>query len=273
MLKELIEITRRAGKETLTFYEDEVEVEMKDDDSPVTRADLAAHNVILGELSTLTPEIPIVSEEGSYLPDREDEPASSEVGQSSTADPDIPSYEIRKDWERFWIVDPLDGTKEFIKKNGEFTVNIALIEDGKPIMGVVYAPAEELLYYASRGKGSFKQKGDGAAERLRSVPADRSRPLVLAQSRSHSSDELENWIEEQGITLKDRIRAGSSLKFGLVAEGKADLYVRMGPTMEWDVAAGDAVFRYSGKNGERHSPLTYNKKSLKNEGFVIGLEQ
>ncbi len=272
MINELIKITREAGQATLKYYNDDVGVEYKDDDSPVTQADLAAHNVIMEELSQLTPEIPIVSEEGSYLPGEEDAPEKSVVGQASTSDPNIPSYETRKQWDRFWIVDPLDGTKEFIKKNGEFTINIALIEDGKPIMGVVFAPAEDLLYYGSRMQGSYKQKGDEPTRRLKSVPADRSKPLVLAQSRSHSSDELEDWIKEQDLEIKDRIRAGSSLKFGLVAEGKADLYVRMGPTMEWDVAAGDAVFRYSGKGGERKSELTYNKESLKNEGFVIGFE-
>lgn len=256
----------------LTYYQNNVGIQYKEDNSPVTQADLAAHNVIVKELVNLTPDIPIISEEGSYIPQRDDEAPTSEVGEPSTSQPDIPSYEQRQNWQRFWIVDPLDGTKEFIKKNGEFTINIALIEDGKPVMGVVFAPAEELIYYASSEEGAFKAKDGEEPQKLASESADRSKPLVLAQSRSHSSDELESWIEDQGIELKDRIRAGSSLKFGLVAEGKADLYVRMGPTMEWDVAAGDAVFRYSGKNGERSSPLTYNKESLKNDGFVIGLE-
>ncbi|MDX1638067.1 MAG: 3'(2'),5'-bisphosphate nucleotidase CysQ [Balneolaceae bacterium] len=248
MFEQVIEAARRAGEATLEYYDREIEVETKDDNSPLTKADLAAHHIIMDALGEIDPGTPVISEEGG-----------------------IPAYEERKAWNKFWIVDPLDGTKEFIKKNGEFTINIALIEDGEPVFGVVYVPAKALTYYGIKGEGSFKQEGDHQPKRITSEKADKHQSLVVVRSRSHGSSDLEEKLAEKGITVREAIPAGSSIKFCLVAEGKADLYPRMGPTMEWDVAAGDCVYRNSAKEGQHSSPLTYNKPDLRNDGFVIGL--
>lgn len=249
MLKQIIEISKQAGEAMLEFYEDDMEVMKKDDDSPLTKADLASHHIIVDALKELDPDTPVISEESG-----------------------IPEYEERKDWTKFWIVDPLDGTKEFIKKNGEFTVNIALIDEGKPVMGVVYIPVKKTTYYASEEEGAYKQVGDAEPERIYSEAAGHDQELVAVQSRSHGSDALVKELEQKGLNVHKTIPAGSSLKFCLVAEGAADIYPRMGPTMEWDVAAGDCVYRYSARKGEHESPLTYNKPDLKNGGFLIGLK-
>ncbi|MFH5884872.1 3'(2'),5'-bisphosphate nucleotidase CysQ [Halalkalibaculum sp. DA3122] len=248
MFEKVIETARKAGEATLEYYNQEIEVETKEDDSPLTKADLAAHKIITEALETIDPETPVISEEGG-----------------------LPSYEERKHWEKFWIVDPLDGTKEFIKKNGEFTINIALVEQGEPVFGVVYVPARQVTYYGSKQDGSFRQDGAGDPVRIYSEQADKLTPLKVVCSRSHGSSDLEDQLKKQGITVEETMPAGSSIKFCLVAEGKADIYPRMGPTMEWDVAAGDCVYRNSAKNGQHPSPLTYNKPDLKNGSFVIGL--
>jgi 3'(2'), 5'-bisphosphate nucleotidase len=168
----------------------------------------------------------------------------------------------------FWLVDPLDGTKEFIKRNGEFTVNIALIEGTEPVMGVVSAPATGLLYAAGRGLGAWKHAPGHPPERLASVPKPAAVPLVVVESRSHPSPELEAFLET--VPVARRVQAGSALKFCLVADGTADIYPRFGPTMEWDSAAGDCVYRQSGRDGERQSSLRYNTPTLRNPPFVIG---
>lgn len=248
MIEQILETAQAAGQAILNYYDDDIEVSSKEDDSPLTKADMASHHVIMEALERLDPETPVISEESG-----------------------IPDYDERKTWDSFWIVDPLDGTKEFIKKNGEFTVNIALIEQGIPTMGVVYVPAKEVFYYAEKGKGSFKKEKGKQATRIFSDAADKNLPLKVVCSRSHGSDTLEDELAEQGITVGEAIPAGSSIKFCLVAEGAADIYPRMGPTMEWDVAAGDCVYRNSARNGQHKSPLIYNKPDLKNSGFVIGL--
>lgn len=239
-------IARQAGEAILDYYKQPLDVSSKEDDSPVTAADHAGHEIIVTSLKELTPDIPIISEEA-----------------------DLPGYEERKNWDRFWLVDPLDGTKEFIKQLDEFTVNIALIEQGRPVLGVVYAPAIDTLYYGSEDEGSWKET-DGLEMRIQSRLASRNDDLIVAVSRSHGNEAQEAFLSE--LNVKERISAGSSLKFCLVAEGRADIYPRMGPTMEWDVGAGDAVFRYSAENGAHPSPLTYNKKDLRNDNFVIGLK-
>ncbi len=251
MLKEIIGIAKEAGDAILDIYYDaqDVEITRKDDDSPLTKADLAAHHIIIDALKELDPETPVISEESG-----------------------IPVYEERKKWTKFWIVDPLDGTKEFIKKNGEFTVNIALIDEGNPVLGVVYVPDKKTTYYAEKGKGAYKQVGTESPERIYSKAHTKEDSLVAVQSRSHGSDKLVNQLKEKGLNVKETVPAGSSIKFCLVAEGKADIYPRLGPTMEWDVAAGDAVYRYSARNGVHASPLTYNKPDLKNGSFLIGLD-
>jgi 3'(2'), 5'-bisphosphate nucleotidase len=221
-------------------------VREKDDRSPVTLADEVAHGILLAGLGRLDPGTPVVSEE---------------------AVPDV--FETRREWRRFWLVDPLDGTKEFIKRRAEFTVNVALIENGEPVLGVVQAPALDLLYWAVKGEGAWREEKGGPAERIYSSAPAAGAPLTIVESLSHPSQELEEYL--QTIPVARRVKAGSSLKFCWVAEGRADLYPRLGPTMEWDVAAGDCVYRQSGREGERPSPLTYNKPDLRNTSFVIGL--
>ena len=246
-LVRLVSLVVEAGAAILEHYRADIEVREKGDRSPVTAADHAAHRVIVPALEAWTPDIPVVSEEG-----------------------EIPHAESRRDWTRFWLVDPLDGTKEFIARNGEFTVNVALVEGGVPVLGAIYAPALDLLYYAGRGIGSWKREGDGPSVRIVSHPPRPGRPLRVVESRSHPSTALEAWLKT--IPVAERVSAGSSLKFCWVAEGKADVYPRLGPTMEWDVAAGDCIFRNSGVKGERRSPLVYNKLDLRNGDFVLGLD-
>ncbi|MFN8651932.1 MAG: 3'(2'),5'-bisphosphate nucleotidase CysQ [Gemmatimonadales bacterium] len=235
-----------AGHATMVHYGPNVAVEKKADQSPVTAADRAAHAIICEGLHHWDPTVPVISEEGQ-----------------------IPGPAERAGWDRFWLVDPLDGTKEFIHQNGEFTVNIALIEFGEPVLGVIYAPALDLLYYAGKGLGAWKREGSGAPERITSRPAPAGAALRVAESRSHPSKELEEFLRT--IQVAERVPAGSSLKFCWIAEGRADIYPRLGPTMEWDVAAGDCIFRNSGVGHQRVSTLVYNQPELRNLGFVVGL--
>jgi 3'(2'), 5'-bisphosphate nucleotidase len=245
-LVELVEIARAGGRAAMVHYEAGVAVDRKADRSPVTAADRAAHQEIVRALTEWDASVPIISEEG-----------------------EIPAPSVRAGWSRFWLVDPLDGTKEFINRNGEFTVNIALIERGDPVLGVVYAPALDLLYYAGLGLGAWKRVGDGDPVRIHSRPPLPGHGVRVVESRSHPSSELEKFLET--LTVVGRVPIGSSLKFCLVAEGTADVYPRLGRTMEWDVAAGDCVFRYSGVDRPRRSPLRYNQPTLDSPGFVIGL--
>lgn len=242
------EIARVAGAAILEIYVGEgngSDPVHKADGSPVTQADYASHRVISENLEKWDPEVPVISEEA-----------------------DLPPHAARKDWRRFWLVDPLDGTKEFISRNGEFTVNIALIEDGEPVLGAVYAPALDLMYSAAKGLGARKSGSGGAAGRIFHDSPRSDRPLTVVESRSHGSPELEAYLAT--IDVRERIRVGSSLKFCWVAEGRADIYPRLGPTMEWDVAAGDCIYRNSARDGQHWSPLSYNKPDLRNESFVLG---
>jgi len=243
----VIDLARQAGLATMAYYGEATgEVREKSDQSPVTLADEAAHGILVQGLRRLDPVTPVVSEEG-----------------------EIATFETRRGWRRFWLVDPLDGTKEFIKRRAEFTVNVALIEDGEPVFGVVLAPALDLLYWAAKGGGAWREKKGLAPQRIYSTAPPPGTPLTVVESLSHPSPELEEYLKT--IPVAQRVKAGSSLKFCWVAEGRADIYPRLGPTMEWDVAAGDCVYRQSGRNGERSSPLTYNKPDLRNTNFVIGL--
>lgn len=250
MLNQVIKTAEEAGKKILEFYETDVEVITKEDDSPLTKADLAAHYIILDNLKEISPDIPIISEESG-----------------------IPDFEERKKWDRFWLVDPLDGTKEFIKKNGEFTVNIALIEGDSPVMGVVYVPAFDVLYYGEKSIGSFKKEGNDEAKKLESSVFKAPGKAKIVVSRSHGDDTTARKLKKLNIEVQEEVPSGSSIKFCLVAEGKADLYPRLGPTMEWDTAAADAVYRFSSANGPKYSPLTYNKESFKNPYFLLGLDE
>jgi 3'(2'), 5'-bisphosphate nucleotidase len=244
-LEQLVALAQEAGNAAMRFYGGEIEVTQKADSSPLTQADRAANDVIVGELARWDPGIPIVSEEAA-----------------------LPEYEERRHWTRFWLVDPLDGTKEFIARNGQFTVNIALIEGTEPAMGVVVAPALAEAFFAGKGLGAWKRTAHGGTVRLLTTPGAAG-PTRIVESRSHPSPRLEEFIATLGPV--ERIQVGSSLKFCRVAEGAADLYPRFGRTMEWDVAAGDCVYRHSSADGrERPSPLTYNQPTLSSPEFVIG---
>jgi len=241
------DLAREAGRATMTYYNGAaVGVREKDDRSPVTLADEVAHGLLVDGLRRLDPSTPVISEEAEAA-----------------------SFETRRGWSRFWLVDPLDGTKEFIKHRAEFTVNVALIEHGEPVLGVVLAPALDLLYWAVKGEGAWREEKARPAERIYSTAPRPGAPLTVVESLSHPSPELEEYLHT--VPVARRVKAGSSLKFCWVAEGRADIYPRLGPTMEWDVAAGDCIYRQSGRDGERPSPLTYNKPDLRNTSFVIGL--
>jgi len=244
----VIDLAREAGRATMTYYDGPTDagVREKVDRSPVTLADEVAHGILVEGLHRIDPATPVVSEEAEAA-----------------------SFENRQGWRRFWLVDPLDGTKEFIKRRAEFTVNVALIEEGEPVFGVVLAPALDLLYWAVKGEGAWREEKGGVPERIYSTIPAPGTPLTVVESLSHPSEELEQYLRT--IPVARRVKAGSSLKFCWVAEGRADIYPRLGPTMEWDVAAGDCIYRQSGRNGERPSPLTYNKPDLRNPSFVIGL--
>jgi 3'(2'), 5'-bisphosphate nucleotidase len=244
----VIALVRDAGRATMTYYDSPADagVREKDDRSPVTLADEVAHRILVEGLERLDPATPVVSEE------------------AAAAD-----FEQRRGWDRFWLVDPLDGTKEFIKRRAEFTVNVGLIDRGEPVFGVVMAPALDLLYWAVKGGGAWREAKGGGPERIYSSAPAPGAPLTIVESLSHPSAELEEYLKT--IPVGQRVKAGSSLKFCWVAEGRADVYPRLGPTLEWDVAAGDCVYRQSGRDGERPSPLTYNKPDLRNPSFVIGL--
>jgi 3'(2'), 5'-bisphosphate nucleotidase len=247
-LAHVVGIAREAGRAIMDVYARPFDVETKADASPVTAADHAAHRLIVDALGSMWPDVPVVSEEG-----------------------EIPDAAARAAWRRWWIVDPLDGTKEFVSRNGEFTVNIALMEDDVPVLGVVHAPAISTTYWAARGFGAWRQEGDGEVERIHSRAPAPDAALVVAESRSHPSAELERWIATRNVAR--RVQVGSSLKMCWVADGRADVYPRFGTTMAWDVAAGDCVFRHSGIDGERRSPLTYGAPDLRNGSFVLGLEE
>lgn len=249
-----------AGDEILKVYEsDDFNVELKDDNSPLTRADKAAHNKIMEVLGQS--KIPVLSEEGRTIP-----------------------YEERQAWDTFWLVDPLDGTKEFIKRNGEFTVNIALIINGKPVMGVIYTPVSGELYYGEINIGAYKAQVSEADftkpisfKDVHKLPAYATDTLTVVASRSHLSSQTEDIINE----LKNKhgkvdvVSKGSSLKLCLVAEGSASIYPRLGPTMEWDIAAGQAIAEAAGctvKRYEDNEPMVYNKENLLNPWFVVERE-
>jgi len=256
-LKEIENIALQAGRSIMDIYQKDFQVEYKDDNSPLTEADRLANKIICESLERLYPDIPILSEEGAEI-----------------------DFETRGAWEYFWLIDPLDGTKEFVKRNGEFTVNIALIERGSPILGVVYAPVIERLYSAKKGEGAYLN-----GKRLPLKGEDRN--FYVVASKSHLTSETKKFID----VLKEKFpdlelnSMGSSLKLCMVADGSADIYPRVAPTMEWDTAAaqvvvtevGKGVYRYNPNvfpldyldSREKLEPLVYNKKSLRNPNFVV----
>ncbi|SDR78144.1 3'(2'),5'-bisphosphate nucleotidase CysQ [Christiangramia echinicola] len=259
-MKELLSIAIKAsleaGRRIMEIYENEdFEVDFKGDDSPLTKADLASHEIIMEHLKETG--IPVLSEEGKDLP-----------------------YEERKDWQQLWIVDPIDGTKEFIKRNGEFTVNIALVEDQKPVLGVVYVPALRELYFASKEIGSFKIAAgfddavDDILNKASKLPTTNSELFTVVASKSHLSPETEEYIAslEKEHGKVETISKGSSLKLCMVAEGAAQQYPRFAPTMEWDTAAGQAICTYAGKivlDWKTNEEMLYNREQLLNNWFLV----
>lgn len=264
LLYTAIEAALKAGREILAIYEDpnaDFHVERKADNSPLTIADRRSHDVIAAALAS-TP-YPVLSEEGRDIP-----------------------YSERSAWHTLWIVDPLDGTKEFIKRNGEFTVNIALVNNGTPVMGVIYVPVSRTLYFAEDNTGAYKLTDvdyrsaglsiDDLTERADRLPLDQAdtKGFVVVASRSHLSPETSDYIRRLEQTYGDVhiISCGSSLKICSVAEGAADIYPRFAPTMEWDTAAGHAIARAAGKNiyqTDEKTPLRYNKEDLLNPWFIV----
>ena len=246
LTQQVITIAEQASERILKVYNTEFDVTSKDDNTPLTEADMAAHHTIVEGLSKLTPDIPILSEESNGIP-----------------------FEKRRQWQRYWLVDPLDGTREFVKRNGEFTVNIALIDDHKPIIGVIHTPVSGVCYYANNDEGSFKMThGEGAVKiTTRRKPKDHT---LVAGSRSHRGDSLNDFLARIGDY--DIVSMGSSLKSCLVAEGKVDIYPRLGPTSEWDTAAAQCIVENAGGVLVELSmePMRYNtKESLLNPHFLV----
>jgi len=246
----VLEIARAAGEAIMEIYNTDFAVEYKDDKSPLTAADKAANDIIIAGLEALSLDIPIISEENKNL-----------------------EYDARKDWTYCWIVDPLDGTKEFLKRNDEFTVNIALVCNGKLEAGVVYVPVTQEFYYAEPTGKAWYKKADGTPETL-AVKQPEGDTVIIMGSRSHMNDDTQQFVEAQKKNFKnvEFIAAGSSLKLCKVAQGLAHYYPRFAPTMEWDTAAGQAVVEAAGGKVLRHpemTPLLYNKEHLLNPYFLV----
>ena len=264
---EVINIALKASIAVMEIYKKDFVIEYKDDKSPLTEADKTAHKIIVDGLSKISP-FPILSEEGKNIP-----------------------YEERKDWEYYWLIDPIDGTKEFIKKNDEFTINIALIDKDTPALGVVVAPAINELYYAKKGEGAYKLimndefliMNEEDLQNAQKLPLINSKfkiqhsTLKIVASKSHLNKQTQEFINNLKLKTQNSklISKGSSLKLLMVAEGSADIYPRLAPTMEWDTAAADAIVRESGKMTYQYidnlesEPLKYNKENLLNPWFVV----
>ena len=249
MLEQVSQLARDAGDAIMQVYDGKqpLDVASKKDDSPVTAADIAAHHVIVNGLKAMTPEIPILSEE------------------------DPPGWDVRQHWQRYWLVDPLDGTKEFIKRNGEFTVNIALIDDHEPVLGVVRIPVSGCCYFAARGYGAFREEPGQAPQPIAVAPLSPDAPVRVVGSKSHGGPGLQQFVAALGP--HQLVTIGSSLKLCQVAEGAADVYPRLGLTSEWDTAAAQAIVEVAGGQVvslETGQPLRYNTgDSLLNPYFIV----
>ncbi|MGB5246669.1 MAG: 3'(2'),5'-bisphosphate nucleotidase CysQ [Woeseia sp.] len=246
LIEPIVELAHRAGAAILEIYETDFAVEDKADDSPLTKADLASHNIISAGLRSLTPDLPLISEEGG-----------------------LADFAERRSWSRYWLIDPLDGTREFVKKNGEFTVNIALIDNHRPVLGVVYVPVLDLTYAAAVGYGARRSEAGGPFAEIAVAARSAAKPRIVG-SRSHRGSSLDAFLAAVGDY--ELLPMGSSLKFCRVAEGGADLYPRLGPTSEWDTAAAQAVVEQAG--GEvlclDGKPLLYNSKAeMLNPHFMV----
>lgn len=247
-MSDIAMVAEKAGNKILDIYSrmQEYNVKKKNDNTPLTEADILSHQIVMEGLKDITPDLPVLSEEGNTI-----------------------SYEKRKQWRKYWLVDPLDGTKEFIAKNSEFTINIALIENHKPVFGLIYVPVKQLYYFAASGEGAFKQEKNKDPVAIK-TSAWKPGKIIVAVSRHHSVDRLDVLFSTAGEY--EIITRGSSLKFALIAEGKADIYPRMGPTSEWDTAAGQCIIEEAGGIVVDLSfePLRYNTKdSLINPSFLV----
>jgi 3'(2'), 5'-bisphosphate nucleotidase len=246
LLDPVVTLALEAGEAILEVYASDFDVQAKDDQSPLTQADMASHRIIVAGLKKLTPDLPLISEESG-----------------------LPEFEERGRWNPYWLIDPLDGTKEFVKKNGEFTVNIALIEDHRPVLGVVHVPVRNMTYTGCRGVGA-ELRADGEDPTPIGVARQSATPVRVVGSRSHRGTSLDRFLQNLGDF--EMHPTGSSLKFCLVAEGSADVYPRLGPTSEWDTAAAQAVVEQAGGavlelDG---NPLSYNNKSdILNPYFLV----
>ena len=246
LIKHLLKISIEAGNAILEIYDSNFSFDMKGDESPITKADIISHEIISKSLRKITPKIPVLSEESSNI-----------------------QFNKRSKWETYWLIDPLDGTKEFIKKNGEFTTNIALIESNTPIFGMIHSPVLDETYWGFHNTGSYMLKGNNYLNAKKIKVTEKKCDLTIVTSSSHPSKKLNIFLDQIGNYNK--IEIGSSLKFCLIAKGEADFYPRFGPTAEWDTAAGEAILRYAGGhiatfNGD---PLKYNKgSSFLNPYFV-----
>lgn len=246
LIEPVVDLCSRAGKAIMAVYESDFDVETKDDDSPLTKADLASHRLLAGGLAELTPDVPIISEESG-----------------------LEDYNVRSTWTTYWLIDPLDGTKEFVNRNGEFTVNVALIHEHRPLLGVVHVPVAGITYVGCDGHGAERRDANGVSERI-SVAIESANPVRVVGSRSHRGDSLNRFLELLGNVELHAV--GSSLKFCYVAEGSADIYPRLGPTSEWDTAAAQAVVEQAGGLVLRldGTPLGYNTKDdILNPYFLV----
>jgi len=244
-IEDIKNIALKAGDAIMKIYNKDFHIEYKDDKSPLTQADLKSNEIICEALKRLYPDIALMSEENKQT-----------------------EYDIRKNWEYYWCIDPIDGTKEFIKKNGEFTVNIALIHKNSPVLGVVYAPALDDMYSSKQGEGAYKNNQKLPLQ-INTTPKEK---LFVVASKSHLSKETQEFIDNLDTKKITQVSKGSSLKLCMVAEGIADIYPRLAPTMEWDTAAADAIVRESGKmtyQFESNEPMIYNKENLLNPWFVV----
>lgn len=246
LLDTICEIAVEAGQATMPIYHSDFDVQTKDDDSPLTQADLAAHRVISDRLGAAFADTPQLSEEAADI-----------------------DYDTRAEWREYWLIDPLDGTREFVKKNDQFTINIALVCDGRPVLGVVYAPALDTLWCGADGLGAFKREAsDSVLASITCATAAPDKPRVLV-SRSHRGEAIDQLLSR--MPDYEPVSMGSSLKFCVIAEGEADFYPRLGPTSEWDTAAGHAVLDAAGGQvvDTRGRPLRYNETdSLLNDWFL-----
>ena len=244
-LESIVKIAKEAGDAIMKIYKKDFTIEYKDDKSPLTEADTKANEIICNALEELYPNIPLMSEENKQT-----------------------EYEVRKNWEYYWCIDPIDGTKEFIKKNDEFTVNIALIYKDTPVLGVVYAPAIDEMYKAKKGEGAFKNNQKLPLY----INNNQEENLKVVASKSHLSKETQDFIDNLPTKNIEQVSKGSSLKLCMVATGEADIYPRLAPTMEWDTAAADAIVRESAKmtyQFENKNKVLYNKENLLNPWFIV----